>query len=33
MSPTSKAIQVGIIARLEPLRDNVLTLPSDNGKV
>ena len=30
--PTSEATQVGIIARLEPLREHVLTLTSDSGK-
>lgn len=30
--PTSKATSAGIVARLEPLKEHVLTLTSDNGK-
>ena len=30
--PTAEATQAGIIARLEPLKEHVLTLTSDNGK-
>jgi IS30 family transposase len=30
--PTSEATKAGIIARLEPLKEHVLTLTSDNGK-